>query len=73
MQVKCPKCGNLKEYTDNPYRPFCSYRCKLIDLGDWASGNYAIPTHEKSEPDLDTTLQKISQETRQDHSDDYES
>lgn len=28
---------------DNPYRPFCSQRCKLIDLGQWASENYRIP------------------------------
>ena len=29
--------------TDNPYRPFCSERCKLIDLGAWADGSYNIP------------------------------
>ncbi len=63
MQVKCPKCGNLKEYTDNPYRPFCSDRCKLIDLGDWASGAYAIPTHEKVEPNLDMNPQDPSDES----------
>jgi endogenous inhibitor of DNA gyrase (YacG/DUF329 family) len=28
---------------DNPYRPFCSERCKLIDLGDWAAERHAIP------------------------------
>jgi endogenous inhibitor of DNA gyrase (YacG/DUF329 family) len=27
----------------NPYRPFCSERCKLMDLGAWASDQYAIP------------------------------
>ncbi|MEP7154454.1 MAG: DNA gyrase inhibitor YacG [Betaproteobacteria bacterium] len=41
--VKCPQCGNLAEYrTDNPARPFCSERCKLIDLGAWAEERYSI-------------------------------
>jgi len=29
--------------TNNPYRPFCSERCKMIDLGQWASESYRIP------------------------------
>jgi len=34
----------MAEYrTDNPFRPFCSERCKLIDLGAWAEERYAIP------------------------------
>ena len=35
----------------NPYRPFCSERCKLIDLGQWASEAYRIPELEKKEED----------------------
>jgi endogenous inhibitor of DNA gyrase (YacG/DUF329 family) len=30
--------------TKNKFRPFCSERCKLIDLGAWADGSYSIPT-----------------------------
>ncbi|HEY8117711.1 MAG TPA: DNA gyrase inhibitor YacG [Methylophilaceae bacterium] len=42
--VTCPQCKQTSEYsTDNPYRPFCSERCKLIDLGQWADENYRIP------------------------------
>jgi endogenous inhibitor of DNA gyrase (YacG/DUF329 family) len=44
--VKCPRCGKKTDITNNPYRPFCSERCKLIDLGNWLSGNYRIPTRE---------------------------
>lgn len=41
--VRCPQCGKSLEYrTDNPSRPFCSSRCKLIDLGAWAEERYAI-------------------------------
>jgi len=46
----CPQCGQLSEFSPaNPYRPFCSERCKLIDLGQWASENYRIP--EQIKPD----------------------
>ena len=41
--VRCPQCGGMSEYrVDNPARPFCSPRCKLMDLGAWAEGRYAI-------------------------------
>lgn len=38
---------------DNPSRPFCSERCKMIDLGQWATENYRIPDTSPSEPVLD--------------------
>ncbi len=42
--VACPNCKAQSEFgPNNPYRPFCSQRCKMIDLGDWASENYKIP------------------------------
>lgn len=42
--VRCPQCGAVTEYRpENPHRPFCSERCKLIDLGAWAEERYAIP------------------------------
>lgn len=43
-KVRCPNCKKETVFNkENPYRPFCSERCKLIDLGDWADGKYAIP------------------------------
>lgn len=42
--VACPGCGTALVWSqDNPWRPFCSERCKLIDLGQWATGAYRIP------------------------------
>jgi len=42
-QVKCPGCGKVLHWSDeNPFRPFCSERCKQIDLGAWASDRYSI-------------------------------
>jgi len=40
---KCPLCRKPSEWEDNPYRPFCSERCQLIDLGSWAAGWYRVP------------------------------
>lgn len=53
--VKCPTCDkDVKWLKENPklnnYRPFCSERCKLIDLGDWANETNAIAG--TSDPEL---------------------
>jgi endogenous inhibitor of DNA gyrase (YacG/DUF329 family) len=41
--VLCPTCGTRVKWTaTNPWRPFCTERCKLIDLGAWASESYRI-------------------------------
>jgi uncharacterized protein len=41
--MKCPTCGKPVEWKDNPFRPFCSERCKLVDLGRWVSEEYRVP------------------------------
>ncbi len=46
LKVKCPTCQKEVRWTDaNKFRPFCSERCKLIDLGEWADGNRSIPAN----------------------------
>lgn len=48
MKVNCPQCQIQVEWdSNNPHRPFCSKRCQLIDLGEWASENHAIPVKEQ--------------------------
>lgn len=43
-KVRCPQCGGDSLWaSENPWRPFCSERCKQIDLGAWASDAYRIP------------------------------
>jgi endogenous inhibitor of DNA gyrase (YacG/DUF329 family) len=43
-KVRCPQCGGESIYSpENPWRPFCSERCKQIDLGAWAEEKYTIP------------------------------
>lgn len=43
--VKCPTCDKAVAWISSSlYRPFCSERCRLIDLGEWADGNRTIPS-----------------------------
>jgi len=41
--MKCPICKKAVS-PDEPFFPFCSERCKIIDLGNWASEKYVIST-----------------------------
>lgn len=51
----CPRCKqpSLLDLT-NPYRPFCSERCKLIDLGSWAAEEHKIASEPAAQVNLDT-------------------
>jgi endogenous inhibitor of DNA gyrase (YacG/DUF329 family) len=50
--VPCPRCGTQAPFdaAANPFRPFCSERCKLIDLGAWASEAYRVPVALEPDP-----------------------
>ena len=54
--MRCPICKKEAPYEGNPDRPFCSERCKLIDLDNWLSERYRIPI-----PVSDDTLADILQ------------
>jgi hypothetical protein len=48
--VACPTCGKEVEWRpENKWRPFCGERCKMIDLGEWATEKYKVPVVEQSE------------------------
>jgi len=54
MLVKCPTCGRMLEWSEsNPHRPFCSERCKLIDLGAWLTEKQRIAGEEGPSADDD--------------------
>jgi len=53
---RCPNCRRELEWdTTNRWRPFCSERCKLIDLGAWFKEQHAIPGEPAVEPVIDET------------------
>lgn len=50
--VNCPSCGNRVEWVaENRYRPFCSARCKGMDLGAWATEKYRVAATEEPRPE----------------------
>lgn len=52
----CPQCRKPAELApSNPWRPFCSERCKLLDLGDWMDGRFSIPLAEADDVELPPT------------------
>lgn len=60
MNVKCPTCSKEVEWNDSAeFRPFCSERCKLIDLGQWASEEHAIPGKSVEEELLSEQIKDI--------------
>ena len=59
LSLRCPTCKTIVLRTDEQF-PFCSDRCRLIDLGKWASGGYRI-----SSPIMDPELlEEIEQDPR---------
>ncbi|RIX76624.1 DNA gyrase inhibitor YacG [Acidovorax cavernicola] len=59
--VRCPTCGGDSIYAErNPFRPFCSARCKGIDFGAWATEEFRMPaeTPPDDEPFGDPKLQQ---------------
>jgi endogenous inhibitor of DNA gyrase (YacG/DUF329 family) len=57
-QLRCPLCHRPTVWVDNDNRPFCSERCRLIDLGAWIEERYRVPddplppTEEAGQSDL---------------------
>lgn len=50
-RVRCPTCHRELDWDHAPFRPFCSERCRLIDLGAWLSEQRAIPGEGVSPPE----------------------
>lgn len=54
MRAKCPTCERLVEWDPvNAFRPFCSERCKLIDLGAWLAEEHRVPGEDVAADDDD--------------------
>ncbi|WP_394172825.1 DNA gyrase inhibitor YacG [Thalassotalea litorea] len=62
--VNCPTCqAQVKWIKENQFRPFCSKRCQLIDLGDWADENHKISQPmQNNEPLNEEMLDALEQE-----------
>lgn len=47
MKVKCPTCKTTATWEDNQCRPFCSEKCRLLDLGKWLNEEYTIKSEDE--------------------------
>ena len=47
--IQCPTCSKAGDWRAGPFAPFCSHRCKLIDLGKWLGGEHRIAEPLRSE------------------------
>lgn len=54
----CPYCKKPAQWEDNPFRPFCSERCKMIDLGKWAAEDYRIPGEKADDEEIENEVTK---------------
>jgi uncharacterized protein len=55
--VRCPRCeADVEWKPENKFRPFCSERCKLMDLGAWANEEYRVPGR-PAQPNTDATFE----------------
>ena len=59
LEVKCPTCEKKFDYYASEFRPFCSDRCRLIDLGQWLSESYSVPVQKLTEEEQQTLEQLI--------------
>jgi endogenous inhibitor of DNA gyrase (YacG/DUF329 family) len=65
--VPCPTCQKMGPYSlQNPFRPFCSERCKIQDTAQWASEGYRIPS--KLPPEEEELSQEHKSSSPQAHS-----
>ncbi len=66
-RVPCPHCGASVPWTAaSPWRPFCSERCRLIDLGAWFDEGHRIPTPAEEDPDASLSGSLAAWETAND-------
>ena len=56
LMVKCPTCRIEVSWEGNPFRPFCSARCRTVDLGAWTEERFKIPG---DVDDLDALLSEL--------------
>jgi len=60
LNINCPKCDSSFNYYDSNFRPFCSERCKQVDLGLWFSETYSVASKESlKEDDLEKIMSSL--------------
>jgi uncharacterized protein len=63
IEVSCPHCKKKFDYYSSEFRPFCSDRCRLLDLGQWLSESYAVEAKQLTEEEL-LTLEELHEKNK---------
>lgn len=66
IDVTCPTCKKKFSYYDSTFRPFCSEKCRLIDLGQWLTESYAVPAEKITLEEAETLEQLIHEKSSED-------
>jgi endogenous inhibitor of DNA gyrase (YacG/DUF329 family) len=61
LEVSCPTCKKKFNYYSSDFRPFCCEKCRLIDLGQWLNGTYAVAAQNLNEDEQLTIEQLIDE------------
>lgn len=69
IEVICPNCKKKFNYYSSEFRPFCSERCRLIDLGQWLTESYTVPVQKLTIEEAET-LEKLVHDKIQENEDD---
>lgn len=64
IEVTCPTCKKRFDYFSSEFRPFCSEKCRLIDLGQWLDESYAVPVEKLTEDEYLTLEQLIDEKNK---------
>ncbi len=64
LEVACPQCKKKFNYYSSEFRPFCSERCRLIDLGQWLTESYTVPVEKLTEEESQTLEQLIDEKIK---------
>lgn len=69
FEVTCPTCKKKFEYYSSEFRPFCSEKCRLIDLGQWLTESYTVPVQKLSEEEQETLEQILHEKIQNEEND----
>lgn len=77
LKVKCPICESVFSYYESGFRPFCSERCREIDLGKWLTESYTVPAQKMTEDEAEVLErlmeEKLNEESSEEDGEDPES
>ena len=65
LQVKCPHCKKEFAYHSSEFRPFCSERCRMVDLGHWLEESYAVPAQNLTQEEQERLVNLVEPDEEQ--------